>query len=86
MFENLENVEVWITGTQPLLMARFGEEAEASVPGGSSKGTRPVIPTLAWAAPLGNVRRCWPTGTAKVCASPAPPLLACSARRAATTR
>jgi len=37
-------VEVWITGTMPMLMARFGELAEASVPGGSGKGTRPIDP------------------------------------------
>lgn len=33
-------VEVWIEGTMPLLMSRFTEEAEASVPGGHGKGTR----------------------------------------------
>lgn len=35
-------VEVWVEGTMPLLMARFGDEAAENVPGGSGKDTRVV--------------------------------------------
>lgn len=35
-------VEVWGVGIMPLLMHGFNAEAEAGLPGGSGKGTRPV--------------------------------------------
>ncbi len=39
-----EYVEVWVEGSMPLLMARMGDEALASLPGGSGKGTRSADP------------------------------------------
>jgi len=37
---SFEYIEVWVSGTMPLLMSKFSVEAEANLPGGSGSGTR----------------------------------------------